>query len=276
MPSTLVSRRDAQSRARRLPAGPGHTIHQRVADVFAPEAEIAEEALLEWQHHRQTIDRRREPPGPTGMPGPELRGNVVEHLGPCLASRLGHAKMKARVIDQNHEVVAAGAEIVAERVQQTEMRAQLGDHFHQAECGQSLDGISDDRRRPRPFGGRRAPRSSRRDGAREARGRLPRREDPQKARRRKRRCEGRDARSSDRSGGERRRPDRVGHPQARAPGRPAPPRRERPRLARLGPRARSSAARDQARRLRAPRARCAPLHPTAPRRYPAATRAGLA
>src|SRR5437667_6775433 len=114
-----------------------------MADVLASKTQVAEEALLERQHHREAIDCRREPPGATGMPRPELRRNVVEHLGYRLASRFGHAKMEAGIVNQNDEVVAPGPKIVAERVQQAEMRAELRDHLHETERGQPFDRIAD-------------------------------------------------------------------------------------------------------------------------------------
>ena len=56
-------------------------IDQRMTDVFAPEAEPAEERLLERQDHREPVHRGREPSRPAWPPGPELRRDVVQHLG---------------------------------------------------------------------------------------------------------------------------------------------------------------------------------------------------
>src|SRR5262249_32343685 len=140
--------------ARRLTAGPGNAVDQRVADILTSETEVAEEPLLERQDHREPIDGGGEAPCAAGVPGPELRGNVVEHLGSRLASGFLDAKVEAWVVDQNDEIVATGAKIVPERMQQAKVGAQLRDHLHEAEGRQTFDGIAN--HRPR-FGHSRSP-----------------------------------------------------------------------------------------------------------------------
>ena len=115
--------RDTEPRARGLARGPRLAIDERVPHVLAPKTEVAEEALLEGQHHRQPIDGRGEPAGAARSPGPELRGNVVEDFGSRLACRFSHPEVKSGVIDQDDEVVAAGSEIVPERTEEAEMGA---------------------------------------------------------------------------------------------------------------------------------------------------------
>ena len=78
--------RDAEPRAGLRARGPAAAVHQRMSHVLAPEAEPAEEALLEREHDGEPVDRGGEPAGPPRPPGPELGRNVVEHLGPRLAA----------------------------------------------------------------------------------------------------------------------------------------------------------------------------------------------
>src|SRR5215211_5677755 len=126
-----------------LARGPRGLIDQGMTDVVAPESEPPEEMLLERQDHGQAIDRGREPPSPSRAPGPELRRNVVEHLGPRLSRRLGHADVKARVVDQDDEVVAVRAKVGPERSQQPEVGAELGHHLYQTEGRQPLHRVPD-------------------------------------------------------------------------------------------------------------------------------------
>ena len=124
-----------------------------MADVVAPEPEPAEEPLLEGEHHGEPVDRGREPAGPSRPPGPELGRNVVEHLGPRPPRRLGHADVKAGIVDEDDEVVAAGSEVGPERAEQPEVRSELGDHLHQAESGEAFHRVADGR----PGGGHAGP-----------------------------------------------------------------------------------------------------------------------
>ena len=94
-----------------------------MAHVLAAEPESAEERLLERQDDREPVHRGRQPPRALRPPGPELRRDVVQDLGARRARRLGHPQVKAGIVDQDDEVVAAGAEILPQRAQEPEMCA---------------------------------------------------------------------------------------------------------------------------------------------------------
>ncbi len=140
-----------------------------MADVVAPEPQAAEKTLLERQHHGEAIHRRGQPPGPARPPCPELGRDVVEHLGSRLARRFGHTQVKAGIVDQDDEIVPAGAEFFAQRAEEPDVGAELGDDLHQSERREPFDGIADHGARFGHAGASRAPRWSRRDSARAGR-----------------------------------------------------------------------------------------------------------
>src|SRR5204863_6580402 len=90
----------------------GSPVHERMAHVLGPEPQTFEEGLLEGEDHGQTVYRRGQPVSSFGVPGPELRRNVVQDLGAAPVSCLGHSQIEAGIVHQDDQVVPAGPKIV--------------------------------------------------------------------------------------------------------------------------------------------------------------------
>ena len=96
------SARMPSARARRRARRARRPVHQRMADVVAPERRAwPKNRLLEREDHREPVDRGREPPGAPRPPGPELRRDVVERpWRPAVPRGLGHPEVEAGIVDR--------------------------------------------------------------------------------------------------------------------------------------------------------------------------------
>jgi hypothetical protein len=86
-------------------------VNQRVSNIFAANAEPAEECLLEGQYHREPIYSGREPAGTLGSPGPKLGCDEVEHLRPGLVRSFSHPQVEAGIIRQDDQLVPPSLKI---------------------------------------------------------------------------------------------------------------------------------------------------------------------
>ena len=128
---------EAERASSRGSIGP-RLLHERVAHELGVDPDLAEELGLEREDHRDAVDRGGKAPGPPRPPGPELGRDVVERTHSGFPGRLGEPDVEAGIVDGNHEIVAARAEVAGELAEQPQMRGDLAEDFEEADDGVAL------------------------------------------------------------------------------------------------------------------------------------------
>ena len=107
-------------------------------DVFRLCTVFTKKIRLERQYRGHTIRRIGEPSGTASLPRPHLRRDVVEHPAASFVGGARDSHVEPRVIDEHHEVGAAGFNELEHPAFKTQKVREPGQNFDEAHHSESI------------------------------------------------------------------------------------------------------------------------------------------